>query len=215
LQGLDSVLRVIDFAAIFVFSASGALVASRKQMDAVGFILIGCITGFGGGTVRDLLLGRTPLFWLRAPELMAVAAAGALLVFFFAHKVESRFKTLLWVDAVGMAIYAVLGAEIALIAGAEPWAAVLLGTVTATAGGILRDVVCNELPLILRREIYITAAAAGALAYIALRLAPLPRDIALPAGILVGFGIRAAAIWRGWSLPPFRARPARDYPDVR
>jgi len=79
----------------------------------------------------------------------------------------------------------------------------------------LRDVVCNELPLILRREIYITAAAAGALAYIALRLAPLPRDIALPAGILVGFGIRAAAIWRGWSLPPFRARPARDYPDVR
>lgn len=215
MQGLDSVLRVIDFAAIFVFSASGALVASRKQMDAVGFILIGCITGFGGGTVRDLLLGRTPLFWLRAPELMAVAAAGALLVFFFAHKVESRFKTLLWVDAVGMAIYAVLGAEIALIAGAEPWAAVLLGTVTATAGGILRDVVCNELPLILRREIYITAAAAGALAYIALRLAPLPRDIALPAGILVGFGIRAAAIWRGWSLPPFRARPARDYPDVR
>ena len=91
----------------------------------------------------------------------------------------------------------------------------LLGTVTATAGGILRDVVCNELPLILRREIYITAAAAGAAAYVALRLAPLPRDIALPGGILVGFGIRAAAIWRGWSLPPFKARPARDYPDVR
>ena len=215
MESLDIALRLIDFAAIFVFAASGALVASRKQMDAVGFILIGCITGFGGGTVRDLLLGRTPLFWLRAPELLAIAALGALLVFFFAHKVESRFKTLLWLDAVGLALYGVLGAEIALIAGAEPWAAVLLGTVTATAGGILRDVVCNELPLILRREIYITAAAAGAAAYVALRLAPLPRDIALPGGILVGFGIRAAAIWRGWSLPPFKARPARDYPDVR
>jgi uncharacterized membrane protein YeiH len=92
---------------------------------------------------------------------------------------------------------------------------VLLGTITATAGGILRDVVCNELPLILRREIYITAAAAGAAAYVALRLAPLPRDVALVAGLLLAFGIRAAAILRGWSLPPYRARPARDYPDRR
>jgi uncharacterized membrane protein YeiH len=212
---LDSALRLLDFAAIFVFAASGALVASRKQMDAVGFVLMGCVTGFGGGTVRDLLLGRTPVFWLRAPELVAVAAFGALLVFFFAHHLESRFRTLLWVDAVGLGVYAVVGAEIALIAGAEPWAAVLLGTVTATAGGILRDVICNELPLILRREIYITAAAAGALGYVALRLAPLPRDISLVAGMAIGFGIRAAAIWRGWSLPPFKARPARDYPDRR
>ena len=212
---LDTALQLIDFAAIFVFAASGALVASRKQMDAVGFVLIGCVTGFGGGTVRDLLLGRTPLFWLQAPELAAVAALGSLLVFFFAHRVESRFKALLWADAVGLALYAVLGAEIALIAGAEPWAAVLLGTITATAGGIIRDVVCDELPLILRREIYITAAAAGAGAYVALRLAPLPRDVALLAGMGLGFGIRATAIWRSWSLPPFRTRPARDYPDVR
>ncbi len=215
MDSLDSALRLLDFLGIAVFAASGALVASRKQMDAVGFILIGCITGFGGGTVRDLLLGRTPLFWLRAPELLAIAAVASLLVFFFAHRVESRFRTLLWADAVGLAVYAVVGAEIALIAGAEPWAAVLLGTITATAGGIIRDVVCQELPLILRREIYITAAAAGALAYVALRLAPLPRDTALLAGMAVSFGIRGTAIWRGWSLPPFRARPARDYPDKR
>ena len=215
MDSLDTALRLIDFAAIFVFAASGAFVASRKQMDAVGFILIGCITGFGGGTVRDLLLGRTPLFWLQAPELVAVAALGSLLVFFFAHLIESRFRALLWADAVGLALYAVLGAEIAVIAGAEPWAAVLLGTITATAGGIIRDVVCDELPLILRREIYITAAAAGAAAYVALRLAPLPRDVALLAGMGLCFGIRAMAIWRGWSLPPFRPRPARDYPDNR
>ena len=212
---LDDALRVLDLLGIAVFAASGALVASRKQMDAVGFMLIGMITGFGGGTVRDLLLGRTPVFWLKAPELPAVAALAALLVFFFAHRVESRFKALLWADAVGLALFAVLGAEIALIAGADPWAAVLLGTVTATAGGIIRDVVCNELPLILRREIYITAAAAAAGSYVALRLAPLPRDLALLAGIAVGFGLRGVAIWRGWSLPPFRPRPARDYPDER
>ncbi|WP_270936412.1 trimeric intracellular cation channel family protein [Falsiroseomonas oryzae] len=212
---LDIALRLLDWAGIAAFAASGALVASRKQMDAVGFVLIAVLTGFGGGTLRDLLLGRTPVFWLQRPELIGFAAGVGLLVFFTAHLVESRFRALLWVDAAGLALYAVLGAEIALIAGADPWAAVLLGVVTAVGGGILRDVVCNELPLILRREIYITAAAAAAVAYVALRLAPLPRDVALTAGIALGFSIRAAAILRGWSLPTYRARPARDYPDRR
>jgi uncharacterized membrane protein YeiH len=212
---LDAALRLLDWIGIAAFAASGALVASRKQMDAVGFMLIACVTGFGGGTMRDLLLGRTPLFWLQRPELLAIAAGGALVVFFLAHLVESRFRALLWVDAIGMALYAVVGAEIALIAGADPWAAVLLGVVTATAGGILRDVICNELPLILRREIYITAAAAAAVTYVALRLAPLPRDVALVSGILIGFAIRAAAIVKGWSLPAYKSRPARDYPDRR
>jgi uncharacterized membrane protein YeiH len=212
---LDAALGLLDWIGIAAFAASGALVASRKQMDAVGFMLIACVTGFGGGTMRDLLLGRTPLFWLQRPELLAIAAGAALVVFFLAHLVESRFRALLWVDAIGMALYAVVGAEIALIAGADPWAAVLLGVVTATAGGILRDVICNELPLILRREIYITAAAAAAVTYVALRLAPLPRDVALVSGILIGFAIRAAAIVKGWSLPAYKSRPARDYPDRR
>ncbi len=213
--GLDTALRVLDVAGIVVFAISGALVASRKQMDAIGFVLIACVTGFGGGTLRDLLLGRTPVFWLQRPDLIGIAAAAGLAVFAIAPMVESRFRALLWADAVGLALYAVLGAEIALIAGADPWAAVLLGVVTATGGGILRDVICNELPLILRREIYITAAAAGAMAYVALRLAPLERHVAVPAGILRGFTIRAAAIRFGWSLPSYRARPARDYPDRR
>lgn len=215
MEALDFALRLLDWLGIAAFAASGALVASRKQMDAVGFVLIAIVTGFGGGTLRDLLLGRTPVFWLDRPELLAIAAGAAIVVFFTAHLVESRFRALVWVDAAGMALFAVVGAEIALIAGAAPWAAVLLGVMTATGGGILRDVICGELPLILRREIYITAAAAGAAAYVALRLAPLPRDVALPAGLLIGFGIRAAAILRGWSLPPYRARPAREYPDRR
>ena len=212
---LDLVLRLLDWMGIAVFAASGALVASRKQMDAVDFVLIGVVTGFGGGTLRDLLLGRTPIFWLDRPELLAIAAAASLLVFFTAHLVESRFRALLWADALGLALFAVVGAEIALIAGADPWAAVLLGVITATAGGIARDVICMEIPLILRREIYITAAAVAATSYVALRLAPLPRDVALPAGILLGFGLRALAILRGWSLPSYRARPAREYPDRR
>jgi uncharacterized membrane protein YeiH len=215
LETLDLVLRVLDWAGIAVFAASGALVASRKQMDAVGFVLVAVVTGIGGGTLRDLLLGRVPIFWLDRPELLAIAAVAGLIVFFTAHLVESRYRALLWADAVGLALFAVLGAEIALIAGADPWAAVLLGVVTATGGGIIRDVICNEVPLILQREIYITAAAVAAVSYVALRLAPLPRDIALPAGIALGFGLRSLAILRGWSLPSYRSRPGREPPQRR
>jgi uncharacterized membrane protein YeiH len=210
---LDALLVWLDAAAIAVFAASGALVASRKQLDIVGFMLMAIVTGFGGGTIRDLLLGRLPLFWLKEPELLAVCAAVAVLVFLGAHRLESRFRVLLWADAVGMALYAVLGAEIALLAGADPWAAALLGVITAAAGGILRDVVCNELPLVLRREIYLTAAAAGAVAFVALQAQGVWRESAFAAGIAIAFAIRAAALIRGWSLPAYRTRPGRDYPD--
>jgi uncharacterized membrane protein YeiH len=211
---LGPLVAWLDLLGIAAFAASGALVASRKRLDPVGFILIAVITGFGGGTMRDLLLGRTPVFWLRAPDLLGLCAAVGLLAYFTAYLIESRFKALLWADAVGLALYAVVGAETALLAGADPWAAVLLGTVTATFGGMLRDVVCNELPLILRREIYATAAAAGAAAFVALRLSPaVPREAAVAAGFALAFAIRAAAILRGWSLPTYRARPGRDYPN--
>ncbi len=206
---LDALLRWVDLAAIAVFAASGALVASRKQADAVGFIVIACITGLGGGTLRDLLLGRLPVFWLRAPELLAVCAGVAVLVFFTAHRLENRYRTLLWADAIGLALYSVVGAEIALLAGADPWAAALMGVITASFGGIARDVVCNEIPLLLRRDIYLTAAAAGAAVFIALRLNGTWREPALAAGMLLTFLIRAAALLRGWSLPAYRARPGR------
>ena len=210
---LDTLLGWIEFAGLAVFAASGALVASRKQMDAVGFVFIAAVTSYGGGTVRDLLLGRVPVFWLRAPEHLAVTAAVAVLVFFTAPRIENRFRALVWADAVGLAMFAVIGAEIALLAGAEPWAAVLLGVVTASFGGILRDVICNEIPLLLRKEIYALAALAGASVFVALRMNGVWRDPALLAGMGVAFAIRAAAIAFGWSLPAYRPRPGREYPD--
>jgi uncharacterized membrane protein YeiH len=214
-MGLDALIGWADVLAIAVFAASGALVASRKQMDAVGFVLIGCVTGFGGGTLRDLLLGRTPLFWLAEPLLIAVAAGASVLVFFTAHLVQSRFRMLLWADAVGLALYAVVGAEIALAHGVAPWASVLLGVITATFGGVVRDVICDEIPLILRREIYATAAAVGAALFVLLLGQGVPREGAFAAGVAAGFLLRALALVRGWSLPPYRARPGRDYPDER
>ncbi|MBB3900477.1 trimeric intracellular cation channel family protein [Roseococcus suduntuyensis] len=210
---LEQWLPWLDMAGIAVFAASGALVASRKEMDAVGFVLLACVTGFGGGTLRDLLLGNTPVFWLRAPEVVGVAAAAGLLVFFIAHRVENRFRALLWADAVGLSLFAVAGAEIALEAGAAPWAAVLLGVVTATFGGIIRDVISNEVPLILRREIYVTAAAAGAAGFVMLTQAGLWREPAFALGVLTCLLIRALALLRGWSLPAYKGRPGREHPD--
>jgi uncharacterized membrane protein YeiH len=213
MTAFDALLRWLDIAGIAVFAASGALVASRKRMDAVGFILVAAVTGFGGGTLRDLLLGRIPPFWLRDPIWLAVAGSVALLIFFTAHRVESRFRALLWADAVGLALFAVLGAEIALLSGATPWAAVLLGVVTATFGGVVRDVLCAEVPLLLRKEIYALAALAGAAVFVGLRMQGVWRDPALLAGMAVAFAIRAVAIARGWSLPAYKPRPGRDYPD--
>jgi len=214
MSAFDEGVAVSSWIAVAVVAASGALSASRKQLDPVGFILIACVTAFGGGTVRDLILGA-PVFWLKAPGMVLLAAGVALLVFFTAHLVERRFVALIWADAVGLGLFAVLGAEAALRWGADPWVAILMGTITATAGGILRDIICAELPLILRREIYATAAAFGAAVFVALMLAGLPRDIALPVGALAGFALRGAAILRGWSMPTYKARPGRDYPDER
>ena len=214
MSAFDDLLAILTWSAVAVLAVAGALSASRKQLDPVGFMLVACLCAFGGGTVRDVILNQ-PVFWLAAPGMVALAAVLALVVFFTAHLLERRFVVLLWADAVGLGLFAVLGTEAAQRAGATPWVAVLMGTVTATFGGVLRDIVCAEVPLILRREIYATAAALGAVVFILLQDAGAGRTVAISAGGLVAFGARAAAIATGWSLPSYRARPGRDYPDRR
>ncbi len=203
---LEPILAIIDAVGMVAFAISGALAAARKRMDIVGLILLAAVTGLGGGTVRDVLLGRLPLFWLRAPELLATTTAVAIIVFFAAPRFDFKNRSLLWADALGMSMYAVLGAEIALLAGADAWAATLMGMVTATFGGIFRDVICNEVPLILHREIYALAALAGATLFILLRLNGVWREPAFLSGMAVAFIIRGLAIQRGWSLPAYRGR---------
>lgn len=212
MAAFEALLEALTWIAVVVLAASGALAASRKRLDPVGFVLIACVTAFGGGTLRDMLLDRS-VFWLEEPGMVALASAVALAVFFTAHLVERRFVVLLWADAVGLALFAGLGAEAALRFGADPWVAVLMGVVTATMGGVVRDIVCAELPLILRKEIYATAAALGAVAFVLADGAGFPREVSLTLCSVLCFGLRAAAIRRGWSLPSYRARPGRDYPD--
>lgn len=202
----------LDLLGVAVFAASGALTASRKQLDVVGFALLAAVTGIGGGTLRDLLIGRLPVFWVKEPAYIAVTTAVAVLVFFTAHRLESRFRVLLWLDAMGMALFCALGAEAALLWGVPASVAVLMGMMTATFGGLIRDIVCAEVPLVLRREIYVTAAALGSLTFVLLSWLKVDGDAALLAAAGVCFTARGLSLWFGWSLPAYRRRPGRDYP---
>ncbi len=202
----------LDAAGVFVFAVSGALTASRKELDLVGFVFVGAVTGIGGGTLRDLLLGRHPVFWVGQPDYLLVTVAASILVYFTAHLVERRYKLLLWADAMGLALFSVLGAQIALLAGTGPLVAIVMGVMTATMGGLIRDVVCGERPLILAKEIYVTAAVAGAAVTVTLLAFAAPVLLAEALGILAAFAIRGTAIHWGLKLPTYRSRPGRDYP---
>ena len=211
----DSGVAILDWLGIVAFTITGALVASRNQMDAVGFVLLGTVTGIGGGTLRDLLLGVHPILWIERPAYLAVCVAVSLLVFFTAHLVSRRYRLILWADAVGVTLFAVVGAERALGSGAAPIVAVTMGVITACFGGIIRDVLGHQRSIIFSREIYVTAAMAAALAYVALDGLGLSREVALTAGLVIGLGLRAGALARGWSLPRYHPRPPEVHADER
>lgn len=208
-MSFDAVVAALDWMGVAVFATTGALVASRKEMDLVGFAVLATATGIGGGTLRDLLLGAAPVFWVAEPRALLLCLLAAVLVFFTAHAVGSRLRLLLWLDALGLALFAVTGAERALALGAAPVVAVALGVVTATFGGILRDVLGGESPAILSREVYATAALLGAGALVALLAAGLPREAAVTLAAVAAFALRGAALTWGWSLPRYRPRPGR------
>jgi uncharacterized membrane protein YeiH len=191
---------------VAVFALSGALTAARKRMDPFGFAFLAAVTGIGGGTLRDLLLGRAAS-WIADPTnpLICITIGVAAFVFGarFAPKNANFMRALLWADAGGMAIFAVSGAQTALIAGAHPVTAVVLGTMSATFGGIARDVLAREVPLVLRRETYVTAAALGALIYVAAAQLGYPAMFGALAGVAAGFALRALSIQYDWTLPAF------------
>ncbi len=201
--------QALDYGSVAIFALTGALVASRSQLDLVGFIFIACLTAVGGGTLRDVILGRPPL-WIADPALLAVAGGAAVLVFLTAHRLESRYRALEWLDACALAIAVPAGVTVALQAGLS-WPVVLvMGMVTGCMGGLMRDVVCNEVPLVLKQgELYVTAAFAGALASVLVQGAGLPAALGLVACALVTFTLRAGSLALGWRLPVYRPRPPR------
>ncbi len=207
---ISDLISVLDLVGVAVFAASGSLVASRKEMDIVGFGLMAALTGIGGGTLRDLLLDR-PVFWISDQWYLLVCLGIAVLVFFSAHLFQKRYVVLLWADAIGLSAFGVMGAHIATQSEASPLAAVAFGVMTATFGGLARDIASGETPLLLKPEVYVTAALLSAGTYIGLTLAGLQTSIAVLVSILAGFLLRAGGIRFGWTIPRYRARAGRDY----
>lgn len=187
-------LYVLDLFGVAVFAVSGALTAGRKSMDLFGVVVIAVITAIGGGTVRDLLLDRRPIFWIEDPTylLVCVLAAGATLA--YARFLRPPQGSLLVADAFGLAVFTYIGARAAYEAGVSAPIVVLMGTVTGVAGGIMRDVLCTEVPLILRREIYATAAIAGATVFVVLTSLGTPGPLVALPTVATVFGLRLTAL---------------------
>lgn len=206
-------IALLDYAGVAVFAATGALAASRKQLDIIGFLFLASVTGIGGGTFRDLIL-NVPVFWVGNRDYVLICAVVAVLVFFTAHRVESRYKLLLWLDAIGLAAFSVMGAARGLAITGSPVVSIITGMLTATFGGILRDLLAGEPSVLLRPEIYVTAALAGAAIFTLGDVAGLPQIVSGLAGFVVAFAVRGGALRFGWSFPSYRSRPGRRPEDI-
>jgi uncharacterized membrane protein YeiH len=188
----SSILAIMYFGDV-VFAVSGALTAARYRMDILGFLMIGTITGIGGGTLRDVLLGRT-VWWTQDPRELILCIGASLLTFFFIKSDISQRRRMVWADALGLSAFAVVGCHVALSFGAPFFIAVVMGMVTATGGGLMRDVLTNNQPMIFCGQIYATAALVGSLGYASLRGLGVPEIPAEIVSALAAFLLRASAI---------------------
>ncbi len=200
----DTILYVLDLFGTAVFAVSGALAAGRRRMDLFGALVIAAVTAIGGGTVRDLILDRHPVFWIQDLRYLAVIAGAGGLTFAYISVFRPPRQSLEVADAFGLAVFSVVGARVALGVGAPPVVVVIMSAVTATVGGMVRDVLCGETPLILREEIYATAALAGGILYLGLRVTALPEAAVAGLTIVAVSAVRLAALRWELHLPSFR-----------
>ena len=203
----ENVLGALDFAGVAVFAATGALAAARQKHDLVTFAFFAAVTGVGGGTLRDLLIGA-PVFWVHDWRYIAVCLAATLVVW-VAGVGDWRFRALLWLDALGLGAYGVLGAAKAEAAGVPPLICIVMGALTACFGGVVRDLLAGEPSILLRREITVSAALLAATLFVVARAFGLDLWPAAIVSATCGFALRAGALAWGWSLPAFPDRAAR------
>ncbi|MEX2470957.1 MAG: trimeric intracellular cation channel family protein [Gemmatimonadota bacterium] len=197
-------IQFFDLLGVAVFAVSGALAAGRKRLDLLGVFVIAMVTAIGGGTTRDLLLDRA-VFWTTQPRYLYIIVASALLTVAWTRRFRPPDRALAVADALGLALFAISGAQIAEGVGLSGIVCVIMGTITGVAGGMIRDVLTTEIPMVIRRgQIYATAAITGIVAYLVLRgTFELVEPVAALAGMAVIAGLRLSAIVWGWTLPVF------------
>ncbi len=195
-------LYIAGVIGVAVFAASGALAAAQKRLDILGFILFGTVTGIGGGTIRDLILG-VEVFWVSDVLYLQVCIAASVLAYFTAPHLFSRQKLFLWMDAMGLALFSVLGTAKAYSLGVDPLVAITMGTITPTFGSVIRDILLDQEVVLLGGEIYVTVAICGAISYLTLLHFTHEPTLSLLMAIAMAFAVRAAAIVFKLSLPKF------------
>jgi len=200
-----SFIYLLDLCAVAVCAITATLEARRRELDWFGVVVIAVIAGIGGGTLRDILLGRLPVYWIHDPIYVVVGATAATLTFFFSRRLRLPLNFFLIPDAIGLALFTVIGTSIALELG-TPWlVAALMGVITGVFGGVIRDILCNEIPLIFRTDIYATASFFGALLLIVLDSYSVNHNIAILLSMTCIIIIRLVAIRWHIHLPRLRA----------
>lgn len=193
-------IYILNLAGVFVFAISGTLTAIDSDFDVVGAIIIGFITALGGGTLRDILIGETPVGWMQdALSLYAIVAA-VLCSYLFKKSILKLRKGMFIFDTIGLGLFTILGLQKTLELGLSPLIAVIMGVVSAVFGGVIRDVLSNIVPLIFRTEIYASACVAGALVFLVLDGLRLPLELSMVVSMVVVFLIRYFAVRRKWAL---------------
>lgn len=203
-EGMSTLLQVIELAGIVAFACSGFIEAQRKDMDMVGVFTVAFITAFGGGTLRDLLLDRRPLFWVEHQEYTLLIFILALVVTPFSRHLRSAIseKAIIVADALGLGLFSVLGTSLAKDLGMPVFVSVMMGVITGIFGGVLRDVICNEIPLVFRRgHLYATCSFAGCWIYLFLDWLAMPQAVAVVFSVLVTCVMRLLAVRFDLRLP--------------
>lgn len=193
-------LYSLDLFGVTIFAITGSLAAQRKQMDLFGIIVIAFVTAVGGGTLRDVILGQFPVFWVADPIYVVFVLLGVILTALMIRLRLLPQRPLLLADAFGLALFTVIGTQSALDSDVHWGIAVIMGVMSAVAGGVVRDILSDDIPLILRKEIYATASFLGALIYIVCQMLT-ATWIAVFVSMMMTLTLRLIAIWRGWSLP--------------
>jgi uncharacterized membrane protein YeiH len=198
---MEKIYLAVDILGTIAFAVSGVLVAMEKRLDLFGVGIIALVTAIGGGTLRDMLIGTTPVTWMTTPLYMYIILGAVITTILFQSRLKYLRTSLFLFDTIGIGFYTMIGVTKGIEAGLQPLICITLGTITASFGGVLRDILCNEIPVIFRKEIYATACILGGIGYFLLRASPVPEAYAYLLGAGLVIGIRLAAVRYHIALP--------------
>jgi len=201
-----TLFNILDFLGIISFAISGSLVAMRKKLDPFGVFIIAFATAVGGGTLRDVLIGAQPVFWMKNTTVIFLIIASTIFAIFFRNKLKYLNKSLFLFDTIGLGLYTIMGTEIGLKANFHPIVIVSIATMTASFGGVIRDILCNEVPVIFRKEIYATACVLGSITFLILHHFNFNETIMYVSTAVIIISIRLVAVIFKLSIPTFYSK---------